>query len=374
MEKLRRQLEKEERRIAKAEAKASRDKTLYNAESAQDNENKKRKWTNRGGSGNEKFGDSKIIKPMLQEAVSIEPGPLTPTSQPTIADEGFDLPAKALDADSASNQTDLSIGQEGDGPSLLRTSPTMLDSHTIQSGQNSVSPSAGSETPTSSSGPSSDSEGESDDEAPAETSTKRHRLDRVGPPKRKQPKQTCRVFLRNGLCKRGSSCKYSHVLPERGSRTPGKQEVKRAEGRKERIGLYQRVSGHVQRDVFIAKWVLIIYSCSSWHGRKSKKITKLSSTSNLERKTWKLKYRQQDGKSIGGDGKGERRIAHNAMLEHSGPCNRHYASKSSRSRGALAEILAQESWRPQVWVANLRRHPPIIDMYIKRPLHNRDAP
>lgn len=267
MEKLRRQLEKEEKRIAKAEAKATKGKVESVEEvgttdvSALGNENKKRKRSDSGGSGDAKVDDTKPVKPKLQEAANIPPDPLTPTSQPALADEERHPPPEALNAEGTPGPLDPSTGQEGGGPSFPDMDRSIQDSIVPSCDSSSDSFSADSEDITSSSGSSSDRD--SHNEAPDETSTKRQGPEKVAPPKRAKPKQICREFLHKGLCKRGNRCKYLHELPERGSHGVGSKEVKRAEGRKERIGLYQRVSRRVaQCEISAIIHVLTIYSCS----------------------------------------------------------------------------------------------------------------
>ena len=248
VKKLRRQLEKEEKRIAKAEAQATKDKVVLRTEmdktdmSALDDQNKKRKHSDSGGSGNGNI-DAHLVKAKPQEAASSVPGPLTPTSQPALADDERNFPPKACNADDNPGQVDPSPGQEGDETSLPNMAQSIQGSSVPMSDSSSDPSSIDSEDNTSSSGSSSNRD--TDDEAPEETSIKRNGPERVAPPKRAKPKHKCREFLHKGLCKRGSRCKYLHELPERGSRGAVSQEVKRAEGRKERIGLYQRVSRHV---------------------------------------------------------------------------------------------------------------------------------
>lgn len=266
VEKLRLQLEKEERRIAKAEAQASKDKLENSAEverldaSAPGNDKRKRKRSDSGELKDAKIEDANSVKPKPQEAVSMGSDPLTPTSQPALADEEGKPSAKVVNANSAPGQFDSSTGQEGDGPSFPDTDRSIHDSTFSQSDLSSESSLTESEDDTSSSGSSSDSD--SDDGAPNETSTKRNGPERVAPPKRARPKQICRAFLQKGLCKRGSFCKYLHELPERGSRGAGFQDVKRGEGREKRVGLYQRVSHHVQRKISAITLVLTKCSCS----------------------------------------------------------------------------------------------------------------
>lgn len=263
VEKLRKQLEKEEKRIAKAEANASKDKVEYSTEaskmdlSALGNEDKKRKRSDSGGSGNAKIGDNNLINPKLQEAATTVPDPLTPTSQPALADEErYPLP-KTLNT---AGQVNSSTGQEDDKPSFPDLTRSMHDSSVSESDSSADFSSTESEDSTSSSGSSSDGDG--DEGTPDKSSAKRERLERVAPPKRANPGQICRAFLHKGLCKRGSCCKYLHELPARGSRAVVSQEVKQFEGKKERVGLYRRVSVHVQRNVSAPKGVLTMYSCS----------------------------------------------------------------------------------------------------------------
>ncbi len=252
MAKLRKQLEKEERRIAKAEAKASKDKVESSAEAVETdasplgNGNKKRKRSDSSGSGNAKVEDIDSVKPKLREAASIVPDPLTPTSQPALADEERFSPPKFRNADDGPRQISSSTGQEGDGPRFPDVDRLIHGSSVSQSDSSSESCSTESEeNDTSSSGSSSD--GDSDGAAPDEAPIKRDGSERVAPPKHAKPKQICRAFLSKGLCKRGNSCKYLHELPKRGSRGAGSEDVRRSEIRKERVGLYQRVSRHVQR-------------------------------------------------------------------------------------------------------------------------------
>lgn len=249
MEKLRRQLEKEEKRIAKAEAQATQDKVVLSTEtdetdmSALDYQNKKRKRSDCGEFGNANTEDTDLGKAKSQEAASTVPGPLTPTSQPALADDERNPPPKARNADGTPSQVNHSTGQEGDDLSFPDNAQSIQASSVSTSDSSSESSSTDSEDVTSSSGSSSNRD--TDDEAPEEASIKRNGPERVAPPRRAKPKHICREFLHKGLCKRGSRCKYLHELPERGSRGPVSQEVKRAEGRKERVGLYQRVSRRI---------------------------------------------------------------------------------------------------------------------------------
>lgn len=243
VEKLRKQLEKEERRIAKAEATACKYEVECIAEAGQadvpalDNCSKKRKRSVSGGSGNVTSEDTNLMEPKPHEAASTVPDPLTPTSEPAVAEEErYPLP-KALNA---GVQVISSSGQEEIKASVPDSSQSVHDSSISASDSSSNSSSMDSEDDTSSSGSSSDCD--SSDGAPDETLTKRGVPERVAPPKRAKPKQMCRAFLHRGICKRRSHCKYLHHLPDRGARGAVSQEGKRAEGSKGRVGLYQRVS------------------------------------------------------------------------------------------------------------------------------------
>lgn len=90
---------------------------------------------------------------------------------------------------------------------------------------------------TSSSGSEADSDSESDsDSAPEQVSSRRTGPERVAPPPREGKKTTCRYFARTGQCNRGDQCKFLHETPERG---PKPKAEKKEKGRK---GLYQAVS------------------------------------------------------------------------------------------------------------------------------------
>ena len=244
IEKLRKQLEKEETRIAKAQAHASKDKMKPKPETDvldHDSEDKEKKRSGSRKSGGVGIEDTNQIQPKLQEAATMVPDPLTPTSQPASADEEQYPRPKALNADDHVNS---STGQDDDEASASQLDRSIYESSisTLESGSDSTS--TDSDDSTSSSG--SSSEGNSDDGAPDETSVKRDRPERVAPLNRGKSKQICREFLHKGSCKRGSCCKYLHELPERGRREVMSQEVRRVKRRKERVGLYQRVSHYAQ--------------------------------------------------------------------------------------------------------------------------------
>ena len=252
IEKLRKQLEKEENRIAKAQAHASKDKMNPKPEMANtnvsdlDNEDKEKKRSGSRKSSGVGIDDTNQIQPKLQEAATMVPDPLTPTSQPASADEEQYPPPKALNA---VDHVNSSTGQDDDEASASQLERSVYESSISISESGSDSTLTDSEDSTSSSG--SSSEGNSDDGGPDETSVTRDRPERVAPLNRGKSKQICREFLHRGSCKRGSCCKYLHELPERGRREVISQEARRAKRRKERVGLYQRVSHHARLIILI---------------------------------------------------------------------------------------------------------------------------
>ena len=262
--KLRRQLEREEKRIAQAEGKASKVKEEPHAEVVRTdvfmlgNGNKKRKRSDSGGSVDVKVEETDLVDSKFQEAASIVADPLTPTSQPALADEEGDSLNKAPNANGALIQVNPSTGQQGDRLSIPDMDRSIEASSVSLSELSSVSFSTDSGDSTSSR----DSPSENgEDEAPDETSTKFNGPERIPPPKRAKGNQICRAFLHKGFCKRGSRCKYLHKVPERRSRGAGSQEVRSSGERKGRVGLYQRVSRCFQ-SMLAPSCTLTLCSCS----------------------------------------------------------------------------------------------------------------
>ena len=251
MVKLRRQLEREEKRIAQAEGKASKEMEGPYTElgktdvSMLGKGNKKRKRSDSGGSVDVKVEDTDLVNYKFQEAASTVADPLTPTSQPALADEEGDPPNKAPDANGAPFQVNTSTGQQGNRLSIHDMDRSIEASSVSLSDLSSVSFSTDSEDGTFSRGSPSEDDGD-DDEAPDEISTKCNGPERIPPPKHPKRDQTCRAFLHKGFCKRGSRCKYLHKVPERGSRGVRSQEVRTSGERTGRVGLYQRVSRRFQ--------------------------------------------------------------------------------------------------------------------------------
>lgn len=278
LEKLRKRLEKEEKRIAKAQAKASRieKSAAVSAEvSMSSNAREEPKPVNTSEVVNGIEPDDKterLPSSSRKELVMLEdtsgpsaehdtvdtrnddtleapgspgksivevvtaPNPLTPTSQPSISD-----------LDPAAGPIHLSIGNPEQSPRPVEVA--YAPSEDVETGEDSslstsisssdISSSSEDEDETSSSGGSS-----SPDDAPEIATSKRTAPNKVLAPKREKPKSRdiCRAFLKNGRCFRGENCKFRHELPEHGRQSRAEKHMKANEPKKERKGLYQRVS------------------------------------------------------------------------------------------------------------------------------------
>lgn len=100
---------------------------------------------------------------------------------------------------------------------------------------------------TSSGGSNSDSGTDSDsDSAPEQASSRRTGPERVPPPPREGKKSICRYFARNGRCNRGDQCNFLHEASEKGPKArPEKKHEKKHEKESRRKGLYQAVSSYL---------------------------------------------------------------------------------------------------------------------------------
>jgi len=284
VEKLRKQLEKEEKRAVKAEAKVAKEKSGGRAgggeeqAALEEDGAKKRKRSNSDGSDTTGLVETfraKSDQPSLatsahdtgdksnavvhnldnshktsqndstfddpkgkgQEASNAVPDPLTPMSQPPAPDDVLEPQHPSC---SISDALDT-VNGDPKGVAAKRIDQVTQDSSVSKSDSISDISSTDSEDLTSSSG-SSSSDPDSDGGAPDQASSKRDGPERVPPAKREKSKNICREFLRSGRCKRGDNCQYRHELPERGSRNAGRKEDKKTQGRTVRVGLHQRVS------------------------------------------------------------------------------------------------------------------------------------
>jgi len=281
LEKLRRRLEKEEKRIAKAQAKASKtDRSA--AVSAEVSMSSNTREEQKPNSHTEVVNGIKYNDPteslvassekgpeMLQDSIgpsaeqdtvnlkeggTLEapgssdittaeaitgPNPLTPTSQPSISDPDPAVVPNHLsigDPEQSAEPVEAVLHQSVPSEDVETEEESSLSTSTDLS---NMSSSSGDEDDTSSSGGSSSS-----DDAPETVTSKRTAPDKVPPPKRgkPKPKEICRAFLKSGRCFRGENCKFRHELPELGKQSKADKQMKANEPKKERKGLYQRVS------------------------------------------------------------------------------------------------------------------------------------
>lgn len=290
VEKLRKQLEKEEKRAAKAEAKASKKSldannkgTLKEAKYQIDGSKKRKRsasdiaeskmveetcaanstqpiaaiFANEDTSimpNNAGLHETPILDTITldsqekpQEIVSMAADPLTPMSQPPVSGDKADSPPTTFDLSDAIPETSLvgDLNEEQVVSLAINDSKASQDSGTSILDSSSDISSTHSDDLTSSSG-SSSFDADSEDDGPEQASSKRNGLEKVAPPKRNKKTGICREFLKSGRCKWGDGCKWRHELPERGSRTAAVKEIVKPEGKKERVGLYQRVSTRSQ--------------------------------------------------------------------------------------------------------------------------------
>lgn len=183
------------------------------------------------------------------------PDPLTPTSQPCIQGP-LEL---AQEHETATNGKAL-LGQGSDLFRPYKDDPDSLIDSANPQRPNQVAIESSFLLPTSSSSSTPTlSETDSDNEtassdgstssvsssAPDNQPSKRIKPDRVPPPKRGKNKSICRSFLHNGRCKKGDACRFRHELPSRmnrGGRKNGRMTYPIQEESKRRgIGLFQRV-------------------------------------------------------------------------------------------------------------------------------------
>lgn len=170
-----------------------------------------------------------------QEAPNRVPDPLTPMSQPPVPE---DVLEPQLRLSLLGNASDISEGPQESAPDM--TNQITHDSSVSNSELSSEISSVDTDDLTSSSG-SSSSDAESNGGAPDHASSRRNEPEKTLPPKREKSKNICRDYLKNGRCRRDGNCHYRHELPERGSRGTSRREDKEILGKTERVGLHQRV-------------------------------------------------------------------------------------------------------------------------------------
>ena len=298
MEKLRKQLEKEEKRVARAEAKVAKLKAEANnyagviekasCETSEDIKRPESLEIDKGlkddhqidikleivnsvnidetalvnheesnmvqselvNLGNED-GERIHLEDTALEVFSKMPDPLTPTSQPSqlgVTEPGSERDLSLVVVQPVKQNTNDPLSIEPNVDQLVNgfdlatdTSPISSADPTSSSSSSSISLSMDSEEDASSN----DSSSSASSSAPESRPSKRTQPEKVAPPKRAQMKTICRNFLQSGRCKKGRTCRFRHELPERGSLAEiqrKQQRQARREGKKQRVGLYQRVS------------------------------------------------------------------------------------------------------------------------------------
>lgn len=295
VEKLRRRLEKEERRVAKAEARASRLKVGANEDKTEGQAPgtctmiKKRRRSESVASETRVKGEEAPVfmaeaVPLLESEAAtalqqdhqvsvkkeenvtedghvdflsqehktnvpstITHDLLTPTSQPSMS-EASELEAERTSLQSAAHL----LGSPSNSAQPYEQTPNPEEPQGFNIDQSSISSSifvlSSSSSPlslcTDSEDDSTSSDGSTTSSSPSgpeSRSSKRIQPDKVPPPKRHQSRTICRNFLQSGRCKKGNGCSFRHELPKRGGRSERRKQGKR-ESKKQRVGLYQRVS------------------------------------------------------------------------------------------------------------------------------------
>ncbi|KAL9023933.1 MAG: hypothetical protein Q9180_008055, partial [Flavoplaca navasiana] len=254
VEKLRKRLEKEERRIAKSEAKSlKRSKVEADEEPIPQAKRLKREASPDGNKsvpfvtalGASNDPDERSKNNTEADTSNPIPDPLTPTSQPALPDSEIKLSFK-LDQPSSDSKTPQPAITNGDAHQAVTNSErhhngnvnSTLSTDTTSVSSDETLEDDNEDDDTSSSG-SSSSSSEPDAEGPEPVSSRSKGPQKVRPPKRvdKQEKAVCRDFLKTGRCRRGKRCRWRHALPERGRR---KQEEE-TPFRVERKSLHQRL-------------------------------------------------------------------------------------------------------------------------------------
>lgn len=219
-DKIRRTLEREQQRFAKAEAEAEAARLKVAALQKQLGPGPSPEQNGDGGENGDDLGTETNVEPtavpdpMILEATDKPsvPGALTASTKPVPAEAKTEVPADA--------------GDQLNDPMNLSSDGSKHSDWTSSSGSESDS---GSD-----SGSDSDSDRDSDS-APEQASSRRQGPEKVPPPPREGKKQLCRHFARNGQCNRGEQCSFSHDVSERRKAKPEKKE----KGRK---GLLSAVS------------------------------------------------------------------------------------------------------------------------------------
>ena len=169
---------------------------------------------------------TKIPRDKHSETLVVAADPLTPTSQPVSPDIPISSTLQSLTASPPSQPLDARLSN----PPSIELNASSSDSD------------SSSEISTSSDASDTDSPSDSDS-PPTEIPSNHLPPSSTPPPKAvaKKNKAICKRFLASGRCPMGDKCRYRHELPERGARKRDAPSKGREEGKKERVSLYQRV-------------------------------------------------------------------------------------------------------------------------------------
>ncbi|MCJ1249210.1 hypothetical protein MMC30_006433 [Trapelia coarctata] len=183
-----------------------------------------------------------------QKDILPDPDSFEPTSQMlTSASKENTSFSEDLPVVGAGSLGQLSHGLQADSQNILSGATGLLKElgDSISTGSSDLSFSDD-DSYTSSSGSS------SEESSPLETTSKRNGPERVPPSRSRKSQAICNAFLAKGRCLRGDKCKYRHELPERGSGSMAKDRRKPSgregeEPRVERLSLYQRMLAQQQQ-------------------------------------------------------------------------------------------------------------------------------
>ncbi|QQK44294.1 CCCH zinc finger protein [Penicillium digitatum] len=255
-EKIRRNLEREERRIQKAMAETEAARLRMEAL-------QKEALSLNVDSQDEDLGITPghphpAPGPALIEPDNAVPEPAILTEAGTTAPEGIikaephaSIPETAQSAVSTSHPIEAH-GEPEVLPESYNIEHTIKTEHPTDHGLDDLElasdQGASDWTSSSASGSDSDSDSGSDDSAPEQATSRRTGPERVPPPPRESKKTVCRYFARNGHCTRGDQCKFLHEKnSDPSSKAKGKPTEKKEKEMK-RKGLYQALLDRQKQD------------------------------------------------------------------------------------------------------------------------------
>ncbi|KGO63832.1 Zinc finger, CCCH-type [Penicillium italicum] len=273
-EKIRRNLEREEKRIQKAMAETEAARLRMEAL-------QKEALSLNADSQDEDTGITpghSHAAPAPAPVIKTEPATAVPDPEPALKIEPENaIPDPATTTEPETTAAEATIKSEPHGPSPELAQSAVLASHAVEVQRepevlpesDNIEHTIKTEHPTdhgldamelasdhgasdwtssSASGSDSDSDSGSDDSAPEQATSRRTGPERVPPPPREGKKTVCRYFARNGHCNRGDQCKFLH---ENDSERTSKVKTKPAEKKEKetkRKGLFQALLDRQKQD------------------------------------------------------------------------------------------------------------------------------